>query len=130
MTRIETIISEKERRGITIEQLSQSSGVPVSTLAKILCGTTAHPREATLAALENALFGKKNPLVGRAEKLNKNIMYVSDGYNDASTMLIDDSPVNETDYAWLGLEMGLKLFDEDFFATGRIDLPVQEREFL
>ena len=44
----------KERR-ITYEQLSQMSGVPMSTIRYIFSGRTPNPRVDTMRAFENAL---------------------------------------------------------------------------
>ena len=49
----------KERKnelGITTEQLSRLSGIPVGTINKILNGETKSPRYATLKALNDVLF--------------------------------------------------------------------------
>ncbi len=45
----------KQERGYSLAQLSERSGVPLGTLQKIFSGETAHPRYATLQALERAL---------------------------------------------------------------------------
>ena len=49
----------KERKnelGITTEQLSRLSGIPIGTINKILNGETKSPRYATLKALNDVLF--------------------------------------------------------------------------
>ena len=45
----------KKRLGLTNEKLAQLSGVPVSTVAKIMAGITPHPRYFTRKKLEEVL---------------------------------------------------------------------------
>lgn len=54
---IEEMKKVKEERGYSYTQLSQYTGIPVSTLQKIFTGETACPRFATRKALENILSG-------------------------------------------------------------------------
>ena len=46
----------KNKLGITTEQLSRLSGIPIGTINKILNGETKSPRYATLKALNDVLF--------------------------------------------------------------------------
>ena len=62
----EELNSRKKKLGMTTEQLSQLSGVPVGTINKILSGETKSPRYDTLRALENVLYG----LNGESPELN------------------------------------------------------------
>ncbi len=55
MMTIEEMIRIKEEKGLTIAQISEKSGVPLSTLSKIFAGTTGSPRRATLEAVERVL---------------------------------------------------------------------------
>ena len=48
----EKLSERKKELGMTTEQLSQLSGVPVGTINKILSGETRSPRYATWQALE------------------------------------------------------------------------------
>ena len=52
---IEEMKLRKKVLGLTNEQLAELSGVPLSTVQKVLGGTTASPRYDTLMALEKAL---------------------------------------------------------------------------
>ena len=52
----EKLNQQKKKMGITTEQLSRLSGVPVGTINKILRGETKAPRYDTLQALEKVLF--------------------------------------------------------------------------
>ncbi len=52
---VNDILRTKKERGMTNKALSEKSGIPVSTLQKILSGTTRSPRYDTMAALSAAL---------------------------------------------------------------------------
>jgi transcriptional regulator with XRE-family HTH domain len=52
---LEIINKLKKERGLTSEQLSKESGVPLGTLNKILNGTTKDPKLETLKALARVL---------------------------------------------------------------------------
>lgn len=52
---IEEMKQKKLQKGYSYAQLSDWSGVPLGTVQKIFSGETAHPRYATLHALEQAL---------------------------------------------------------------------------
>ena len=56
----EKLNERKRELGLTTEQLSQLSGIPVGTINKILSGETRSPRYDTLQALENVLYSPKN----------------------------------------------------------------------
>lgn len=53
----EKLNERKKELGLTTEQLSKLSGVPLGTINKILSGETRSPRYDTLRALESVLFG-------------------------------------------------------------------------
>lgn len=53
---LEEIRKRKWELHLTNEELAQQSGVPLSTVRKVLGGSTASPRYGTLKALEDALF--------------------------------------------------------------------------
>lgn len=53
----EKLNERKKELGLTTEQLSRLSGVPVGTINKVLSGETRSPRYATLRALESVLYG-------------------------------------------------------------------------
>ena len=63
---IEEMLQIKEERGYSLQLLSQYSGVPVVTLQKIFSGKTAHPRKATLLAIEQVLSSREEQLRGKA----------------------------------------------------------------
>ena len=45
----------KKALGLTLEDISKKSGVPLSTVQKIFAGVTANPRAETMELLENVL---------------------------------------------------------------------------
>lgn len=53
----EKLNERKKELGLTTEQLSRLSGVPVGTINKVLRGETRSPRYDTLRALESVLYG-------------------------------------------------------------------------
>ena len=55
----ENLNQRKKELGLTTEQLSRLSGVPVGTINKILSGETRSPRYDTLRALEQTVYGQK-----------------------------------------------------------------------
>ena len=65
----ENLNQRKKELGLTTEQLSRLSGVPVGTINKILSGETRSPRYDTLRALEDVLYGTAgigNPVWAKA----------------------------------------------------------------
>lgn len=52
---LERLKSEKKRSGMTNDQLSDASGVPIGTLRKILSGGTQEPKLPALMAIASAL---------------------------------------------------------------------------
>ena len=54
---LEDLRKRKKELRLTNKELADLSGIPVSTVAKILGGTTAKPRRDTLRAIEQVLFG-------------------------------------------------------------------------
>ena len=49
----------KKQSGFTNNQISELSGIPLSTVNKIFSGVTANPRYATLLAIEEVLVTKE-----------------------------------------------------------------------
>ena len=56
MTKIETLNKRRKELGLTYEDLSVKTGIPVSTIQKIFGGYTKSPRYNNLVALEQALI--------------------------------------------------------------------------
>lgn len=52
---LEEMKQQREKLGMTYEELAQKSGVPIGTIQKIFSGTTKSPRYTTLQALERVL---------------------------------------------------------------------------
>ena len=68
MVDIETLKRKKKELKITFDELSDKSGIPVSTIYDIFRGITKAPRVDTLEALENALEiseEKETPVVSK-----------------------------------------------------------------
>lgn len=91
MTR-EEIIELKEKRGYSVAQLSQYSGVPEGTIRKIITGESKKPRVATLNALEKVLIGDETVFTGKSYKYDSqaSVSFVCEGeaeYNAGSTAL-------------------------------------------
>lgn len=91
MTR-EEIIELKEKRGYSVAQLSQYSGVPEGTIRKIITGESKNPRVATLNALEKVLIGDENVYTGKSYQYDSqaSVSFVCEGeaeYNAGSTAL-------------------------------------------
>ncbi len=61
---LENIKKLKKERGMTNETLSQSSGISIGTLNKLLCGATADPKLSTLRPLALALGCSIDELLG------------------------------------------------------------------
>ncbi len=78
---LEKINIFRRQKGITIEQLSESSGVPLSTIKKICAGITTNPNLDTVKAIAKALNCKlddfddieksSTPAKAEAEDLSK-----------------------------------------------------------
>ena len=91
MTR-EEIIELKEKRGYSVAQLSQYSGVPEGTIRKIITGGSKNPRVATMNALEKVLIGDENVYTGKSYQYDSqaSVSFVCEGeaeYNAGSTAL-------------------------------------------
>lgn len=55
---LEELKKQREKAGITYEELARRSGVPIGTVQKIFGGTTKAPRYTTMQKLEDVLFPK------------------------------------------------------------------------
>lgn len=56
---IEEIKSRKTALGLTNEMIAESSGIPLSTIQKIMSGATKAPRKLTLEAIESVLYAEE-----------------------------------------------------------------------
>lgn len=68
---LEKIKKIKQKKGYTNEVLSQKSGIPLSTLNKILSSVIKDPKIGTLIAITNALNVDINSLIYDNQKKNK-----------------------------------------------------------
>ena len=57
---IEEMKSRKTSLGLTNEMISEACGIPLSTIQKIMSGTTKAPRKATLEAIETVLYTEEH----------------------------------------------------------------------
>ncbi len=63
---IEEMRKIKDERGYSVATLAAYSGVPKSTLAKILSGDTKNPRPSAMSAIEEVLKGDETVLKGKS----------------------------------------------------------------
>ena len=80
----EKLNERKKELGLTTEQLSQLSGVPVGTINKILSGETRSPRYDTLKALEDVLSGGAGILSGGAGTASDPFAALPDAVREAA----------------------------------------------
>ena len=57
---IDELKEKKTALGLTNEMIAQSSGIPLSTIQKIMSGATKAPRKITLEAIEAVLYAEEN----------------------------------------------------------------------
>ncbi len=75
---LEEMKNKKTELGLTNEMISQSSGIPLSTIQKIMSGATKAPRRVTLEAIETVLLSeeqKKERSVARSVSEKNGIRY-------------------------------------------------------
>ncbi|MBQ3407210.1 MAG: Uma2 family endonuclease [Lachnospiraceae bacterium] len=75
---LEEMKNKKTELGLTNEMISQSSGIPLSTIQKIMSGATKAPRRVTLEAIETVLLSeeqKKERSVARSVSEKSGIRY-------------------------------------------------------
>lgn len=65
---VEEMKKKKIELGYTNQTLAEKSGVPASTIQKILSGRTTAPRAETIQALVKALCSGESPVAGSAQK--------------------------------------------------------------
>ena len=87
---LEIINELKKNRGLTSEELSKKSGVPLGTLNKILSGVTKDPKLETLRALAKTLDcnlddfdDNKNNLEKNNDKTNTEFLQILQSLNPA-----------------------------------------------
>lgn len=95
MTR-EEIIELKEKRGYSVAQLSQYSGVPEGTIRKIITGESKNPRVATLNAIEKVLIGDETVFTGKSYKYDSQAIVKKQGeYTVEDYMALPDGDRKE-----------------------------------
>ena len=115
--RIERIKQQVKDLGLSYKKLSEISGVPLSTIQKVLSGITASPRYETIRALEEALFslsplpsadyGTRDAIVSEA----------ATPYGAQSSTQVEKKPGEYTleDYLALPEERRVELIDGVFY---------------
>ena len=84
---LEKITMIRKNKGMTIEELSELSGVPLSTLKKISAGITTNPNLETVKAITHALGCKLDDLDDDIEKAPANPLELKG--NDEKQLIID-----------------------------------------
>ena len=56
---VEEMRNRKTALGLTNEMIAQASDLPLSTVQKVLSGTTRAPRKSTLEAIERVLYAEE-----------------------------------------------------------------------
>lgn len=64
---IDELKNKKKKLGLTYEDISRESGVPLSTVQKIFGGKTLSPRTSTLSAIERALSSSSDAAVASGQ---------------------------------------------------------------
>lgn len=120
----EKLNQQKKKMGITTEQLSRLSGVPVGTINKILRGETKAPRYDTLQALEKVLFAD----CGRQWKENETISgHTNDLIRETAEYLTkQQGEYTVEDYLKLPEDMGAELIDGTLIFSEAPDFTHQE----
>ena len=77
---IQELKERKRKMGMTNSELAERSGVPLSTVAKVLGGTTLRPRIDTIRALEAALRAEDDQDVSLLIRQEGAVMESGDSY--------------------------------------------------
>ena len=118
---LEDLRKRKKELRLTNKELADLSGIPVSTVAKILGGTTAKPRRDTLRAIEQVLFGDSEAGLLDSVKLEDPLCTQTAGRGSFGSLLLHDSGAGQygspaaipgTPHRLYTLEDYLKLHDE------------------
>ena len=88
---LEDLRKRKKELRLTNKELADLSGIPVSTVAKILGGTTAKPRRDTLRAIEQVLFGDSEAGLLDSVKLEDPLCTQTAGRGSFGSLLLHDS---------------------------------------
>ncbi len=84
---LEKIIEYKKKLGLTTEELSQRSGVPIGTLNKILSGATKDPKLETLKAIARVLGLTLNDFDDKQDGNTPVDLYTDVSYSMMNTLL-------------------------------------------
>lgn len=126
MLTLEDMRQLKKQMGYSNQEIAEKSGVPYSTVQKLLSGTTASPRHETLAALDH-FFSMALPAYRTVQTLRS---------KDASTISDNTAPYYSTsdkkqgqytleDYLALPNDQRVELIDGVFFVMDSPSMPHQ-----
>lgn len=128
----EKIRSIKSKQGLTTQELSQKSGVPLGTLNKLLSGVIEEPKLSVAVALCDALgvclgalLDEKSVSLSRDEQKLLNDYRNSDAYGKAAVRAVAEMESSRTaDNAGAEAEKGQSLSHVDAAAVAKIKLPL------
>ena len=103
---VDEIIQKKKEYGYSYEELAALSGVPISTVQKVLSKTTASPRRATMEALSNVF------LAGEVRE-DEGIYGMTDGTSAYSLTSNENKTIE--DYLALPDDVRVELIDGVFY---------------
>ena len=128
---IEEMRNRKTQLGLTNEMISELSGIPLSTIQKIMSGATKAPRKVTLEAIEAVLYaeemrrqrsvsreasGKSGVTYDDSEEPSTGLVRETAGsYNYSSTTSKKDGEYTLDDYYALPDERRVELIDGVFY---------------
>ena len=129
--KIEEMRNRKTQLGLTNEMISELSGIPLSTIQKIMSGATKAPRKVTLEAIEAVLYaeemrrqrsvsreasGKSGVTYDDSEEPSTGLVRETAGsYNYSSTTSKKDGEYTLDDYYALPDERRVELIDGVFY---------------
>ena len=110
---IEELRNRKTALGLTNEMIAQASDVPLSTIQKVLSGTTKAPRKSTLEAIERVLYAEE----ARREHAAKPgvLREPAAAYSTSDPMEKKDGEYTLDDYYALPDERRVELIDGVFY---------------
>ena len=128
---IEEMRNRKTQLGLTNEMISELSGIPLSTIQKIMSGATKAPRKVTLEAIEAVLYAeemRRQSSVSREASGKSGVTYddseepstglvreTAGSYNYSSTTSKKDGEYTLDDYYALPDERRVELIDGVFY---------------
>ena len=110
---IEELRNRKTALGLTNEMIAQESDIPLSTIQKVLSGTTKAPRKSTLEAIERVLYAEE---ARRSPAAIPGVLREPEaGYSTSDPMGKKDGEYTLDDYYALPDERRVELIDGVFY---------------